>query len=135
MPAFEGLFLHKEDNKSIADLLFTLATWHAYAKLCLHTNTTLEMFEKVGTALCKALRHFAVVTCPRYTMKELPWEATVQANCKNKAKKRGSASAKVKTFNMTMIKIHCIPDYLDAIQRYGTTDLYSTQTVSTITLR
>ena len=132
MPAFEGLFPHKEDNKSIADLLFTLATWHAYAKLHLHTDTTLEMFEKVGTALCEALRHFAVVTCPRYATKELPREATARANRENKAKKRGSAAAKVKTFNMTTIKIHCIPDYPDAIRRYGTTDSYSTQTVSTI---
>ncbi|KAH9037100.1 hypothetical protein EDB85DRAFT_1809540, partial [Lactarius pseudohatsudake] len=55
--AFDGLF-REEDNKSIRELLFLLATWHAYAKLHLHTDTTLQMFETVGKALCHALRHF-----------------------------------------------------------------------------
>jgi hypothetical protein len=40
IPVFDGLFL-KEDNRSIGELLFLLATWHAYAKLRLHTDTTL----------------------------------------------------------------------------------------------
>ena len=63
IPAFEGLF-YEEDNRSISELLFLLSTWHTYAKLRLHTDTTLEMLETVAKALCQALRHFAVVTCP-----------------------------------------------------------------------
>ena len=38
-------------------------------------------------------------------------------------------TVKGKQFNMSMYKIHCIPDYLDIIQKYGTTDFYSTQTL------
>ncbi|KAI9434834.1 hypothetical protein H4582DRAFT_1818217, partial [Lactarius indigo] len=120
-------------NRSIADLLFTLATWHAYAKLHLHTDTTLEMLEKVGTGLCQALRHFAGCnTCPQYTTKELLREANAQSRCGDRTGKGASTTAKHKTFNMATIKLHCIPDYPAAIQRYGTTDLYNTQTVSTL---
>jgi len=55
MPVFDRLFC-EEDNRSVVNLLFLLATWHAYAKLGLHTDLTLHMFEQVGTALCQALR-------------------------------------------------------------------------------
>ncbi|KAH9012682.1 hypothetical protein EDB84DRAFT_1278570, partial [Lactarius hengduanensis] len=139
VPAFDGLFREEEDNKSIRELLFLLATWHAYAKLRLHTDTTLQMFETVGKALCHALRHFATVTSPQYMTKELAREANAritrgraQATTRNtRAKQSASKTTKVKKakrFNMTTYKIHCIPDYPDAIRRYGTTDSYSTQT-------
>jgi hypothetical protein len=62
IPVFDGLFL-KEDNRSIGELLFLLATWHAYAKLRLHTDTTLGMLKTVTKALCQALRHFATMIC------------------------------------------------------------------------
>ncbi|KAH9018885.1 hypothetical protein EDB85DRAFT_1873497 [Lactarius pseudohatsudake] len=133
IPAFEGLFPREEDNRSIEDLLFTLATWHAYAKLRLHTDTTLEMLKKVGTALCQALRHFAGVTCPRYATKELPREADARSRRSDGTGKKAKTVVKPMTFNMTTIKIHCIPDYPAAIRRYGTTDSYSTQTVSVLT--
>jgi hypothetical protein len=132
----DGLF-PEEDNKSISKLLFLLATWHAYAKLCMHTDTTLRMFDTVADALCQALRHFATVICPRFATKELPHEVNAcvthqQAQVKNltRERKKLSKSIKLKHFNMATYKMHCIPDYLDAIQRYGTTDSYSMQTVS-----
>ena len=140
IPAFDGLF-YEEDNRSISELLFLLSTWHAYAKLRLHTDTTLEMLETVTKALCQALRHFAAVTCPRYTTKELPREVNArikcqqaQAMCGAKANKPTGNSVKVKRFNMSTYKIHCIPDYPDAIRKYGTTDSYSTQTVGFVCL-
>ena len=131
IPAFDGLFPNDADNKRISDLLFLLATWHAYAKLRLHTDTTLEMFRSVGMALCQALRHFAAVTCPRYATKELPREADARARTAicNKAR-NASTTTKTKTFNMSTFKLHCIPDYPLAIRQYGTTDSYSTQLVS-----
>ena len=140
IPAFDGLF-YEEDNRSISELLFLLSTWHACAKLRLHTDTTLEMFETVAKALCRALRHFAAVTCPRYTTKELPREVNArikrqqaQASRDARANKSTSNSVKVKRFNMSTYKIHCIPDYPDAIRKYGTTDSYSTQTVGFVCL-
>ena len=130
IPAFDGLFPNDDNNRSISELLFLLATWHAYAKLRLHTDTTLEMFETIGGSLCQALRYFAGMTCSRYATKELPREADARARIANRQKKASSRTAKPKTFNMTTFKLHCIPDYPPAIQQYGTTDSYSTQIVS-----
>ncbi|KAH9161682.1 hypothetical protein EDB89DRAFT_2029564 [Lactarius sanguifluus] len=139
IPAFDGLY-REEDNRSINELLFLLATWHAYAKLRLHTDTTLEMFQTVGTTLCQALRHFASVTCPRYATKELPREANARVARQRKGATRSNAESQStgnartgkertgKQFNMSTYKIHCIPDYVPAIRKYGTTDSYSTQT-------
>ena len=115
IPAFDGLFPNDDDNRSISVLLFLLATWHAYAKLRLHTDTTLEMLETIGGSLCQALRHFAGVTCPQYATKELPQEANARAQIAICKKKASSTTAKPKTFNMTTFKLHCIPDYPPAI--------------------
>lgn len=133
IPAFDGLFPNDDDNKSISELLFLLSTWHAYAKLRLHTDTTLEMMESIGMVLCQALRHFAGVTCPRYATKELPREADARARTAiRKKSSNGTSTGKTKTFNMTTFKLHCIPDYPLAIRQYGTTDSYSTQIVSSL---
>jgi hypothetical protein len=139
IPAFEGLF-PEEDDRSINKLLFLLATWHAYAKLRLHTDTTLRMFETVCKSLCHALRHFAYEVCPKYATKELPREVNARVARQQVQAKRGaraskpSKSSKVKKFNMLTYKLHCLPDYPDAIRRYGTTDSYSTQTVRSVRL-
>ena len=137
IPVFDGLFPN-EDDRSIKELLFLLATWHAYAKLRLHTDTTLKMFELVGTTLCQALRNFATETCPKYSTKELPREAHArqsrqreQENRGKGTRKRKKIAPKIKHFNLATFKIHCIPDYVSAIRKYGTTDSYSTQIVST----
>jgi hypothetical protein len=41
MAIFEGLF-PDQHNEIIMDLLFELATWHGFAKFCLHTESTLQ---------------------------------------------------------------------------------------------
>ena len=97
------------------------------------------MLEKVAEALCQALRQFATVTCPRYVTTELPREASARVKRQQAQVKRGTGtrerkkttkSPKLKRFNMSTYKMHCIPNYPDAIRRYGMTDSYSTQTVS-----
>ena len=45
LPAFEGLFATRAHNTAIQDLVFTLAEWHANAKLRLHTTATLATLE------------------------------------------------------------------------------------------
>jgi hypothetical protein len=42
-PCFEGLFPCSVDSQ-IQDLLFTMVSWHAFAKLRLHTNNSLDVF-------------------------------------------------------------------------------------------
>ncbi len=131
MPVFDGLFATDEDNSTIFDLLFLLATWHGYAKLRLQTDCTLQMFETVGHNLCNALRHFATVTSPKYKTKELPKELAARVRQEQgKGKQRGGSGTRLKKFNLATYKIHCIPDYPSAIRLFGTTDSYSTQTVS-----
>ena len=61
------------------DLLFLMATFHAYAKLHLHTESMVESFEVVTTALCQALRCFHDVTCARYQTRELLQETAARA--------------------------------------------------------
>jgi len=57
-PVIEGL-LSEKDEKDILDLIFILATWHAYAKLRLHTDHTLASFDALAKPLGATLRHFA----------------------------------------------------------------------------
>ena len=93
--------------------------------------------DTVGTALCQAIRDFATITCPRYRTRELPRETRARTSRQQEQAKRGkgtkqrrTAGVKDKPFNTTTFKLHCIPDYVPTIRKYGTTDSYSTQTVS-----
>ncbi|KII83441.1 hypothetical protein PLICRDRAFT_79810, partial [Plicaturopsis crispa FD-325 SS-3] len=73
MPVFEGL-LPAPHDAIVQDLLFSLATWHAYAKLRLHTDTTLDHFDDATTSLGTILRKFVRETCEAFNTKELPQE-------------------------------------------------------------
>lgn len=50
IPVFEGL-LPEPFNSTLMDLLWDLATWHALAKLRMHTSSTIVHLERVTTAL------------------------------------------------------------------------------------
>lgn len=151
MPVFEGL-LPEPHNKIVLDLLFSLAEWHAYAKLRQHTDATLNSFEKSTTALGNAIRKWAQKTCSLFETKELPTEhaARGRRTAAAEVKKAGAASstktkkktkkmpavprktpqgAKLKYFNFQTYKLHALGDYPRTIRRFGTTDSYSTQTV------
>jgi len=49
------------------DLLFKLTTWHALAKLQIHTNKTLDLLAVVTKTLTSAIRRFLQVTCEAFT--------------------------------------------------------------------
>ena len=127
-------------------MLFTLGTWHAYAKLRLHTSSTLESLMVTTRALGQILRYFVKHLCLDYATKELPTDEAARGRCKvAAAAKRGktanrgkhSKTAAVETsteartidFNMLTYKLHALGDYVASIWRYGTTDNYSTQVV------
>jgi hypothetical protein len=123
-----------------------MATFHAYVKLRLHTESTIESLELVTIALSQALRQFSTDVCPHYQTKELPREVATRARRETRslATKESvslsrnehagpssrSAPSKKKEFNMNTTKIHSLPDYAVHIRRFGTTDSYTTQTVS-----
>ena len=80
---FENL-LPSPCNEAVLDLLFVLATWHAYAKLRLHTETTLGFFEKMTTILGREIRNFKDLTGNMYETRELPQETTARGRRKPK---------------------------------------------------
>jgi len=59
-------------------LLFDLATWHMFAKLRLHTDTTLDDFRAITSALEKSVCMFIKDVCSLYNTMELPKETAVQ---------------------------------------------------------
>ncbi|KAH9478851.1 hypothetical protein JR316_0009313 [Psilocybe cubensis] len=138
IPVFEGLLPEPAHNKIIQNLLFEMATWHALAKLRLHTDTTLDELGNSCTRLCDLLRQFQKEVCSQYATRELPSETAARGRRQAaKAKKAASAGLpvpptqpnepKTRTFNMQTYKLHSLPDYVDSIRQFGTTDGTSTQ--------
>ncbi|KIK26402.1 hypothetical protein PISMIDRAFT_274760 [Pisolithus microcarpus 441] len=137
IPVIEGL-LPEPFNGMILDLLFELATWHAFGKLRMHTETTLFHFDNSTTRLGNDIRKFANECCPAFRTYDLPRETAARA------RRQGSKTARVPTtsavipkpapvgrkqrsFNLATYKLHALGDYVHTIRLFGTTDNYSTQ--------
>ncbi|KAF8233955.1 hypothetical protein L208DRAFT_1264075, partial [Tricholoma matsutake] len=135
LPVFEPL-LPTPHNKIIMDLLFTLCTWHAFAKLHLHTESTLQFLEESTKALGQALRYFGKKTCSAFRTQELLVLGRRQAVAVAKGKSQGKGKKREgplpKIFNMCTYKLHALGDYVASIRLFGTTDNYSTQVISFI---
>jgi hypothetical protein len=125
----EGL-LRKKDEKVVLDLVFILSTWHAYAKLRLHTDHTLASFDALTKPLGNALRHFGGKFSDGFDTKELPKEADARKRRAATGKTNRKASHGKAKFNLSTYKLHALGDYANTIRQRGTTDSYSTQMVS-----
>ena len=137
------------------DLLFELATWHALAKLRLHTESTVVALEHSTQRLGKAICIFEEKLCVEYVAGELPGNDAPCAKGKAKAvkgkaqavmtdqvkesvdeskqaggTKAAAKSKKVYNLNLKTYKLHALGHYAQAIRRFGPTDSYSTQAVS-----
>ncbi|GBE86161.1 hypothetical protein SCP_0900380 [Sparassis crispa] len=82
IPVFEGLIPSKKYNNIVLDLLFELANWHAHTKLCLHTEHTLQVFERAMTTLGAAVHHFRKTVCSAFATRELPKETAARGRRK-----------------------------------------------------
>jgi hypothetical protein len=125
------------------DLLFELATWHALAKLRLHTESTLADLESSTSRLGTLLRRFVSITCEAFDTRQLPSEEAAQARRKarlfkgkqrkdsedNRNPEKTPQNSKKKTFSLRTYKLHALGAYTKAIRMFGTTDNYTTQTV------
>lgn len=111
----------------------------------MHIDHTLNFLDNATTLLGTEFRKFANKTCPAFNTRELKRESDAR-------KRRLSKKAKVdkgpsdpapdppatesdegprqKTFSLQTYKFHALGDYVDAIRRYGTTDSFSTEPVS-----
>ena len=85
------------------------------------------------------MREFQATTCTAFTTRELERERA--ARIRRQEKKAATAKTKTNTqksscgrqpkqFNLRTYKYHALGDYCDTIRRFGTTDSYSTQSVS-----
>jgi hypothetical protein len=139
IPVFEHL-LPEPHNDIVLTLLFELAYWHALAKLRLHSDTTLRFLDTSTIRLGRYMRHFKSSTCKAFKTVELPHEETARrrrsAAMKPTGKQAAAASSNpnTKTLNLNTYKWHALGDYASIIRRYGTTDSYSTQTVSLLNI-
>lgn len=132
MPVIEGL-LPVEDDRTVADMLFELANWHALAKLRMQHDVTLANLEHATTHMYAAIRRFAETTCAAHTAYELPSDTdarTRRARTKPGGVKPGEGARRVVKFNvMNTFKYYNLGNYVDYIRRSGPTDNYSTQIV------
>lgn len=133
---FSGL-LPEPHNTCVLNMLFDLATWHAYAKLRVHTTDMLAFFETATTALRKSIQQFMKTTCEYYRTYELPQETTVRGRRKAAVSGRGGGvqgmvnlQRKERKLNLSTYKFHALGDYPNTIREMGTTDNYTTQPVS-----
>ena len=123
----------------MAELLFKLATWHAFAKLRLHTESTLQSFEVSTSELGRILRRFRATTCEEFHTQELPseeaargrrWAARLRNQTPSSQRNvKGPAKRRKRKLNLETFKLHALGHYVNAIRMYGTTDNYSTQLV------
>jgi len=153
MPVFEGL-LPEPHNQIVLDLLFGLAEWHAEAKLCMHTDSSLQLLTKATLYLGSQMCCFTKTTCNSFNTKELSQETAAcgrQQHKKNTtitiqqaqsammqsatSMKPVKASAIQKKFSLETYKLHTLGDYVRQIHLFGPTDLYSTQTVSSTSIK
>ncbi|TFK47771.1 hypothetical protein OE88DRAFT_1635916, partial [Heliocybe sulcata] len=137
LPIFEGL-LPEPHDKRIQDLLFALANWHACAKLRLHTESMLSHLHAATSYLGSQLRHFVKTTCPHFDTKELPCEEAARVRRRQKQGTTGANLSSLpgahnrKSLNLSTFKLHALGDYATQIELFGTTDSFSTQTVSSL---
>ena len=131
MPAFEGLLENQQIDNMIQDMLFELAMFYTFAKLAMHTDSTLIAFEAAVTRLGKAMRDFMFKVCPEYDTRELPRETESRKRRRNS---KASTKAKRKNFNLNTYKYHRLADYPRVIREIGTLDGPSTMTVCTISI-
>ena len=144
IPAIEGL-LPPACEQQVLTLLYVLVQWHGLAKLRRHTNKTVDVLRQATIRLGHELREFR-----RYTsdieVYETPKEvATRQRRTRIKARPRAALALdsdcfdemekaeparRRAYFNLETSKLHALGDYPDMIETMGTTDSFSTQTVS-----
>jgi len=98
----------------------------------MHTDPTLEILSHVTTSLGNSFRVFVGKTCAAFQTRELERERVARQRRQEKTavQKASESSRKPKQLNLKTYKYHSLGDYVETIRRFGTTDSYSTQSVS-----
>ena len=126
MPCFEGLFF-ESGNDLIQDLLFTLAFWHGYAKLRLHSDSSVHVLKAATSVFGDLIREFKNAVCPHYKTR-----LTAREQQARDRRKKTSSTAAEYVFNISTYKLHAMGDYALSIVDVGTTDNYNAQNVGAL---
>jgi hypothetical protein len=118
-------------------LLYRTAEWHGFAKLRMHTDTTIKHLEKLTKEFGQLMRQFRGSTCSEFETMELPREVAarkrqnqrIQVYARDPGPAPASSYRKVKTLNLQTPKFHFLGDYVSTIRMFGCTDSFSTQVV------
>ena len=120
-------------------LLYRTAEWHAFAKMRLHTETTLKHLEDRTTELGKLMRDFEQSICLHFQTFELPCEVEARKRREDAQQLRldsvpisNAGGKRPKSFNLFTYKWHALADYVPAIRLFGGVDGFSSQLVSWI---
>ncbi|KAG1835330.1 hypothetical protein DFJ58DRAFT_670434 [Suillus subalutaceus] len=124
IPVFDGL-LPEPHNRNVLTLLSTCASWHALAKLRMHTDETLKLLDVATATLGKQFRHFQKITCSAFKTHELKREAERRQRQKLRnlvgsgeavaVKSTPQTVQRPKTFNLQTYKLHALGDCSTAI--------------------
>lgn len=122
----EGL-LPEPHNSTVLDLVFLLATWHALAKLGMHTDISLNLLDIATTALGAGSWYFVGITCPEFKTVETSAEYSKRRRRQTASmyQSQKSTGRQPKTLSLKTIKLHFLGDYVECIKSFGTTDSYT----------
>ncbi|KZV89008.1 hypothetical protein EXIGLDRAFT_797345 [Exidia glandulosa HHB12029] len=125
-PCFEDLFPDPEFDNFVQSLLFTFGLWHSFAKLGMHTDSSLRRMDQCTKDLGNMLRHFQITSATKYPTLETPAEAAKRVRQGQSKGRTVSSGRKPRTFNISTYKFHSMDHYVPGIARVGTTDNYTT---------
>ena len=117
-------------------LLYRTAEWHAFAKLWLHTKSTLQHLKRLTTELGQFMWKFRDATQSGFLTFKLPKETGAHnqhqksGKGKEKAVAGNTSEHKPKILNLFTYKWHALGDYIHTICLFGGMDGFSTQVVS-----
>ncbi|KAG8733120.1 hypothetical protein FRC10_000416 [Ceratobasidium sp. 414] len=129
---FEGLFPAEHDT-DISVLIFTVAQWHALAKLRMHTTSTIKALDNQTIKLGQRMRRFQQSTAAAFNTVETNQEFGARKRRHERAMIAAGATSipplqrKNKTLSLNTFKFHSAGDYSASIFQFGTTDSWTTQ--------
>ena len=115
IPAYEAI-LPLEHNSTILELLFELANTHALAKLCLHTEVTVDLLEVSTDHMYHIMDKFTRTACAVYNVYQRADE--VEARTRRQREKNpnvlvNGARRKIEFNTNKTIKYHTAGHYPD----------------------
>lgn len=76
-------------------LLYRTAEWHGLAKLRMHTDSTLNLLDKLTAEFGKLMRQFRDLTCSKFATIELPREVAARSRRETENRDRVSRTVAV----------------------------------------